>query len=144
MKKIKENLPIISVVLLSIILISLFFILTKNSENIDELALGFSNNSSNTGVMSFNSLSENTSGSYDAFILRSGKAYLERILIGNSISNAGILIDNATANNLDAVRIADFTGLSVGSHEIGAYMDLGIMITTSEGLNATFIYTPME
>jgi len=135
---IKNPITIIVVVFLVIVLISSFLVPKK------ETGLGFTNSQGSSGVASFTSLSENTTGSYDAYQLITGALYLERILIGNSLSSGGMILSNATANNNDAIKLIDLTGLSVGSHEIGTYLNMGLMITTSPSLEATFIYTPMQ
>ena len=93
----------------------------------------------------FTSTIATTSGTYEAFeVISSTPAFLERITIPKSMSGSGILLYNATANNLNAILVASFMSAPVGSIEIGAHFTMGILAVTSSGLNPSLIYTPTE
>lgn len=135
MKKYKEAYPIIITVLVFIITFAVLNMVPKSSEQV----LG--GRSGGTGSNIGSSVSEMVTAGYDALAFITGPIHLERIIIGNKLTAGGITIDNATASNNDAIKIAEFYGAEVGSYEMGIDLNLGLLITTSDNLNATFIYT---
>lgn len=143
----KEYLLIILTVVMLIVGVSALIIIERRNIEIQETALGFVNSGggSNAGVANFGSImSVTTDATYSAYTMYSGQVFLERIVIGRNITGGGILLQNAIADNADAVFISEFFEPSVGSIDVGAYFNLGIMVTVSPGINAIFIYTPME
>lgn len=155
MKKTKNifkeySIVIVSAIILAIVIIGISFtissiIISEQNNRTEDAILEFSNSggSSNAGVANYGSIIETTSGDYETYhIITSSPAYLERISIPETISGGGILLYNATANNLDAVLVASYYEPIVGSIEVGAYFDMGIMTVSSPSYSPSVIYTP--
>jgi len=138
LKKIKKYLPHILVIIL---FLALYTPIIYNLKHAGDEAL--EGRSGGGGEVTTGSILENTTGSYSDYLLVDGPLYLHRIVIGDSISGAGGILYNATTNNANAIQQLAFTAAPVGSIEIGAYLNMGLLITTSPTLDVGFVVTPL-